>query len=201
MRARLCAAAVGPRKAKVFADFELMDVNNDNIVELHEMLQYFGVAASLMSEDEFEATIEEMREVAEAEKSVSDMLKLASEDAAAPVSIDDDEEAPEPPPELTPARRTQVDELFTAFSPDTATPIDLATLVASGTVENGPAKTNLLEGLQAMDANGDGKVEHSEMVFYFTFIGQTLSDPEFDVVLADLKDKAATGMALKAANQ
>ena len=33
VRARLCAAAVGPRKAKVFADFELMDVNNDNIVD------------------------------------------------------------------------------------------------------------------------------------------------------------------------
>ena len=189
---------VGPRKAKVFSDFELMDENKDGIVTLDEMLAYFGVAASMMSEDEFAATVSEMREVAEAEKSVAAMVQLAAE-AAEPTPQGTGEEAMEETPPLSAERKALVDALFTTYSPDLATPIDLETLRSSGQVEMGPAKENLLEGLAAMDANGDGKVEHSEMIFYFTFVGASLNDGEFEAILGDLKDRAAAGQALKEA--
>ena len=46
---------VGPMKAKVFRDFEKMDLDKDNVVTLDEMLTYFGVVSALMSEAEFRA--------------------------------------------------------------------------------------------------------------------------------------------------
>ena len=50
-----------------------------------------------------------------------------------------------------------------------------------------------------MDANGDGDVEHAEMISFFAFSGAELTDGEFEVVLESLKDAAASSKMLKEA--
>lgn len=142
-----------------------------------------------------------MRDVADAEQSVQTLVAIAAT-ADEPVAVgepDEDADEPEPLAPLSAMRTGLVDELFTSFSPDLTTPIDLETLKSAGKVENGPAKENLLVGLVAMDANGDGMVEHAEMLYYFQFIGQALTDDEFQMTLSELRDKAEESKALKVA--
>lgn len=191
---------VGPRTEKVFSSFEQMDTDNDGQVTLQEMLDYFGVAASLMSADEFKSTITEMTEVAGIEKAVAVSVELAAEGKAEMATAPDEgDEPPEPPPELTEARKALVKALFTAFSADLS-PIDLSAITAAGKIESGPSKEAVLEGLVAMDANGDGKVEMDEMLLYFTYMGEALNDDEFNTVLEELKDNAMAGQMLREAS-
>ena len=184
---------VGPRKEKVFASFETMDANNDMVVTLDEMLTYFGVAASMMSADEFSSTVSEMAEIASTQESLANFLSMA-EEAKTIASGEDDTTEAHPP--LSDDRKKQVHELFGAFSANNE-PIELKTLKSDGTVSAGPGKQNVLYGLEAMDGNNDGKVELSEMVDYFTAVGASLGDEEFTLVIGELKDAAATGQILK----
>ena len=190
----VCArVSVGPRKEKVFASFETMDANNDKVVTLDEMLAYFGVAASMMSADEFSSTVNEMSEIASTQQSLANFLSVAEEAKTIASGEDDSTEAPTP---LSDDRKKQVHELFGAFSANND-PIDLVTLKSDGTVSSGPGKQSVLYGLEAMDGNNDGKVELSEMVDYFTYVGASLGDEEFTLVIGELKDAAATGQILK----
>ena len=68
---------VGPNKEKVFTQFKAMDTDGDNVVSLEEMMTYFSIAATMMSEDEFAATVEEMKESAKNDKSVADMVAVS----------------------------------------------------------------------------------------------------------------------------
>jgi len=190
---------VGPRKEKVFSAFEKMDINDDKVVTLDEMLLYFGMVATLMSEDQFKETVGEMREMAATEKSVLTMIGYAEQAAQGEYTeLGEEDDEPEPVVELTAARLEQISALFLVYSSDTSKPIELAALSAAK-VEAGPSKMSVLEGMKLMDENGDGMVELSEMQSYFKLTGAALSDEEFALVLDSLKDGAAAGESMKLA--
>ena len=147
-----------------------------------------------MQASELEDTIVAMTVVAADEKSVEVMIKYAGE-TSEPL---EDEETPELTP-LTEARSAAVDALFMMYSPSLETPIELSAL-ASAKLEAGPARDNsVAEGMKAMDANNDGKVEIDEMRTYFQFVGSELDDASFGLVIDTLKDSVAAERSLQLA--
>ena len=185
---------VGGKKAKVFADFEKMDLNGDNVVTLDEMMTFFGLAVKEMGDEAFAFAVGEMTEAASGEQGVTNMLALAAEMEGATLASGDDDgdgdgEAP-PLPELSEAQLQRVEALFKTFSDDLAQPIGLDDL-ASAKIEIGTSKIKVLDGLRAMDANGDGMVEFDEMKSYFMVANTTFVADEFDVTLDGLQEAAS----------
>ena len=126
---------------------------------------------------------------ADTEKTVGNLMSLLI-DSGAPSAADAGEEGAEEA-KLTDERKKQVDDLFLSFmSGALSNPIKLSDLAAVK-VDNGPTKEDVLSGLAAMDANGDGLIEIDEMYFYFAFVGQALTDTDFDTVVNNLKDGAS----------
>ena len=198
---------VGPHKQKVFAAFAKMDANQDNLVTLQEMVNYFAVLASVVTDDEFDTAVGELTDAARNERAVSESLQLAmSMQQPTPVAPaatgseegEEGEEAPELPPELQGSRLELVEALFAAFSPDGA-PIDLGAIKDDGNVEIGPSRQKAIAGLVQMDANGDGLVEKHEMLTYFRFVAAELDDEMFEQILQELRDSAARGQVLRVA--
>ena len=89
-----------------------------------------------------------------------------------------------------------VERLWACYSPDGA-PINLEAI--SGICSTGPNSVNLLAGLEAMDANGDGEVEHAEMLGYFKVVGANMTDDEMQLVIDELIGGANASSNLKGA--
>jgi len=53
----------------------------------------------------------------------------------------------------------------------------------------GPHSVSVLKELIAMDANSDGLLSWSELLAYFTGIGSSLSDDEFELVVTDMTQR------------
>ena len=166
-RSKLSATgvAVGPREEKIFANFDQMDLDQDNKVTLDEMLTYFSVVASMMGEKEFAEAVEEMKMVVNSENAREAMVAMAVEAAEEGAAIvgDDDLIRPDKLADLSPDRAELVQSLFLAFGgADTSQPIELSAL-SDAKVEVGPMVESPLEKMKLMDANGDGKVEYEEV--------------------------------------
>ena len=165
-RSKLSATgvAVGPREEKIFANFDQMDLDQDNKVTLDEMLTYFSVVASMMGEKEFAEAVEEMKMVVNSENAREAMVAMAVEAAEEGAAIvgDDDLIRPDKLADLSPDRAELVQSLFLAFGGAASQPIELSAL-SDAKVEVGPMVESPLEKMKLMDANGDGKVEYEEV--------------------------------------
>lgn len=189
---------VGPKEIKVLDDLKKMDTDGDEVVDLPEMLAFFGAVCSIMSEDEFSSLIEEMKEVANSTVGVAKMIAMTNKEAASAGVADEDEEQEEVP-ELSAAREELVKSLFMAFSDSLDVPIAIKTLEMETKTSVGPAKESVMSNLIAMDANGDGMLEYGEMKDYFKVCGAVLNDSEFDLVVGDMRDNASTAQMIKVA--
>ena len=151
-------------------------------------MTFFGLAVKEMGDEAFAFAVGEMTEAASGEQGVTNMLALAAEMEGATLTSGDgggggDGEVP-PLPELS----ERVEALFKTFSDDLAQPLDD---LANAKIEIGTSKIKVLDGLRAMDANGDGMVEFDEMKSYFMVANTTFVADEFDVTLDGLQEAAS----------
>jgi len=187
---------VGPKKEKVFAQLEKMDVNGDGGIDRGEMELYFGLLKMDTSEATFKEALSEMAHAASKEKDVDTFMRLNAEYNQQGIATDDGTETADEAPELSAERAADVRELYLYFSPDVARPIKIAS-IAETKVDIGPVKEDaLLSSMAHMDLNGDGLLEYGEMVQYFRAVSAEMSDSDLAVVLQGLKDSAAMQGAL-----
>jgi len=148
-----------------------------------------GCATSRPDKNKEEVAKEEQKPVAEA----ANPTRYVAVDPPTTAEEVEVEDAPELPPE----KKAAVVALFKQF--DTAgngmLPLDS---LNSATVSVGPSEEGVLVSMKEMDFNGDGYVEESEWVVYFTAIGDALGDEEFDLIMTELKAAASMASAVDA---
>lgn len=103
--------------------------------------------------------------------------------------VADNEAEEEAPPEMSAARSATVEELFKAWDHDGKGSISILNLQQC-TVSNGPQTMNLFKALEAMDTDDDKEVTLTEMIAYFTIVGEKLSDDEFESLRQDMLELA-----------
>jgi len=166
---------------------------------------YFTLVGEKMSEDEFEALRSEMLDLAQNEALIASLTALATtqvvpETRASEASGAAEEEQAEITP-LSASRLALCAELFGIFAESQQTPIGLAELEADCAIDVGPVPENLFSTLRKADANDDGQLTFDEIRGYFTLVGATLKDDEFELILNEMIDSARAKAMLKAATQ
>jgi len=109
--------------------------------------------------------------------------------------------APEPPsmPDaaavLGPQRLARVKSIFTTWDMDGTGKIEISAFKGT-TVKAGPVESKVLDQLSVMDYNDDGYVVAEEWEQYFALTCESLSDDEFELLMADIAEAASNMVAI-----
>jgi len=106
------------------------------------------------------------------------------------------EETGAPAAPLSAARLEAVTSLFKEWDLKGDGMIPLGLLDKGGNIEVGNVNVGVLKQLKDMDFNGDGSVELSEWVTYWTTIGASLSDSDFEMILKELAESGENMMTI-----
>jgi len=187
---------MGPHESKVLSTLSEMDFDGDGNVVPSEWEQYFAMTCSTLDDAEFGVLIGDIEEAGSTLVTVlqcTQIAKSASTEAAAPAAEPSAEEAAEAaeeeaaaaPTPLTAARQAAVEELFAAWDVEKKGCIPVGQL-QQGKLSFGPQTTGIFDALEAMDADGDDEVTLTEMLTYFTVVGEAMSDEQFEVVRSEM---------------
>jgi|EP00900_Chrysochromulina_parva_P002095 Ca2+-binding EF-hand superfamily protein len=189
---------VGPSERKVLQHLRDMDFNGDGKIEPQEWEKYFALLTEHLDELSFQSVLDDMG------KSGADLITVlrctalahVATAASEPTTLDEepDDHALTP---LTAERKAKVDELFGAWDVNHKGAIPLKKL-QQGKITFGPQQSSLFERLQDMDADGDGNVTLTEMLMYFTVLGDHTSDDEFSLILGEMQTAAADTTLIEA---
>lgn len=184
---------MGPIESRVLQNMRDMDYNDDGFVEEYEWEMYFATVVMSLTNDEFDAIVDDLSTAGSNMATVAMAYKLAKEgeaDLGYGGDADDVEQIIAAASNaLSEEQKQLVVQLFNDWDFNGDGHIDMSKLQTTG-VEVGPRNEQVFADFDKMDIDKDGKVTLDEMILYFGTVSQMMTPEQFTDTVTEMSSVA-----------